>query len=69
MINLIAEDVPYLDFPQNTFTKSYKKTVRIGRKMGHINIVDNNLENFIKSVDIIYQNIQATPCLKHGYNF
>ncbi|MDA0911998.1 MAG: 5-(carboxyamino)imidazole ribonucleotide synthase [Proteobacteria bacterium] len=64
MINLIAEDVPDIQLPVNSHAKSYGKSLRAGRKMGHINIVDNELETFINSVNMIYQNIKAKPCLE-----
>ncbi|WP_119328298.1 5-(carboxyamino)imidazole ribonucleotide synthase [Cysteiniphilum halobium] len=64
MINLIAEDVPDIQLPVNSYAKSYGKSLRAGRKMGHINIVDNELETFINSVKMIYQNIKAKPCLE-----
>lgn len=64
MINLIAEDVPNICLPINTYAKSYGKVLRAGRKMGHINLLDNELETFINSVNMIYQNIKAKPCLE-----
>ena len=64
MINLVAEDVPTIKLPENVFIKNYAKAKRAGRKMGHINIVDNELKTFVKSLNIIYQHISAKPCLE-----
>ncbi|WP_116963485.1 5-(carboxyamino)imidazole ribonucleotide synthase [Fastidiosibacter lacustris] len=64
MINLIGENVPKCQLPENVYVKSYGKELRAGRKMGHINIVDNELETFIESVNIIYKNVAAKSCLE-----
>ncbi|WP_395947001.1 ATP-grasp domain-containing protein [Caedibacter taeniospiralis] len=64
MINLIGENAPVVELPENVFVKSYGKELRPGRKIGHFNIVDNELETFVESINIIYQNLKAKPCLE-----
>ena len=63
MINLIAEDVPKTLIPNNYIKpKSYGKTWRDGRKMGHINIIADNKQDFLAACNTVYQHIQAKPC-------
>jgi len=63
MINLIAEDVPATLITNNYIKpKSYGKTWREGRKMGHINIVADNKQDFLKAYNEVYSSIDAKPC-------
>lgn len=64
MINLIGEVVPR-DIKCNSIThvKDYCKSLRSGRKMGHINIVSQDSKSFISARDYVYANIQAKKIL------
>lgn len=65
MINLIGEDVldNRLSHLQGVTVKSYGKSLRKNRKMGHINIVSDSEKVFKETVTKVYQKIEATPCL------
>ena len=67
MINLIGEDVPNtLKTSPHIKAKSYHKTLRKGRKMGHINIVADDKEAFLNAKTAVYQQLQANPCLQQS---
>lgn len=70
MINLIGEDVPEsLQVERlGVYSKSYHKGLRENRKMGHINIVSNDINDFKEKVDLIYEEINAKPCLSIDKN-
>ncbi|WP_119344597.1 5-(carboxyamino)imidazole ribonucleotide synthase [Facilibium subflavum] len=59
MINLIGQDVP-VNLKPNQYVKpkSYGKTLRSGRKMGHINIIGDEFDVFEKHLNETYQQLQ-----------
>lgn len=64
MINLIGEavDVNLFVDTETVYVKDYLKTVREGRKMGHINIHANDDNTFSKIVNSVYNKVKAKPC-------
>ena len=64
MINLIGEDILDDRFSalQGVTVKSYGKSLRENRKMGHINIVSDSEKVFKETVEKVYQEIKAAPC-------
>ncbi|MDA7742158.1 5-(carboxyamino)imidazole ribonucleotide synthase [Francisellaceae bacterium] len=65
MINLIGEDVTdgRLESFENVYLKSYGKSVRTNRKMGHINVISDSETEFKNTVDKVYALIEAEACL------
>jgi 5-(carboxyamino)imidazole ribonucleotide synthase len=65
MINLIGEDVLDDRFGglQGVTVKSYGKSLRANRKMGHINIVSDSEKVFKSTIEKVYHEIKAMPCL------
>ena len=65
MVNLIGEDITDDRYKKhsNIFSKSYKKDVRPGRKMGHINILSDNLHQHNKLIDSVYDGLVANRIL------
>ncbi|MBK2123717.1 5-(carboxyamino)imidazole ribonucleotide synthase [Fangia hongkongensis] len=62
MVNLIGEDVPKGLLKSDTIRpKSYQKSLRAGRKMGHINIVAHDEPALNQAKKLIYQYIEAKP--------
>ena len=62
MINLIAEDVPEnLIKNDHIKPKSYGKTYEYRRKMGHINVISDNRQDFLTAYKMVYKSISAKP--------
>ena len=58
MINLIGEELDSTINIDGVTIKSYHKELRPNRKMGHINIVNNNINDYKKSIETVYNLIR-----------
>ncbi|MCF6808108.1 5-(carboxyamino)imidazole ribonucleotide synthase [Thiotrichales bacterium 19S9-12] len=64
MINLIGEDVPENWRNQDgIYARSYGKSLRENRKMGHINITADSKEELNQRLNAAYDQLAAQPCL------
>ncbi|TNF69580.1 MAG: 5-(carboxyamino)imidazole ribonucleotide synthase [Gammaproteobacteria bacterium] len=64
MVNLIGEDVPInWQIAEGIYPKTYGKSLRENRKMGHINVIGSSKEELKLRLNVIYQQIQAEACL------
>ena len=65
MINLIGEDILDNRFKAlaGVFLKSYGKEIRPGRKMGHINIVSDNINIHENTLNKVYKELGAARIL------
>ena len=65
MINLIGEDILDHRFKSlaGVFLKSYGKEIRPGRKMGHINVVSDNLNIHENTLNRVYKELDADRVL------
>ncbi|MCF6765428.1 5-(carboxyamino)imidazole ribonucleotide synthase [Thiotrichales bacterium 19S3-7] len=64
MVNLIGEELPD-NWPtvEGVYPKSYGKSLRENRKMGHVNVVGHSKDELKLRLNDIYQQIQAMACL------